>query len=188
MATSSPCSECPGDEDLRAHEVDAGDHLGHGVLDLDARVHLDEEPLVPVHVVEELDGAGVVVADALGERTAASQSSLRTFGSSPPRARPRSTFWCGAAPSNRARGGGRRCRAGRRGSAPRCAWRAGCSARGRPPGCRRRSASFWASAEQAGESEGFSTTRMPRPAAAEGRLDDEREADLVRDVSASSGR
>ena len=56
-----------GDKDLRAHEVDAGDLLGHGVLDLDARVHLDEEPLVAVVIVEELDGAGVVVADALGD-------------------------------------------------------------------------------------------------------------------------
>ena len=33
------------DEDLAADEVDAGDHLGHRVLDLDARVHLDEEEL-----------------------------------------------------------------------------------------------------------------------------------------------
>ena len=56
-----------GDEDLRADEVDAGDDLGHGVFDLDARVHLDEEPVVPVEVVEELDGAGVVVADLLGD-------------------------------------------------------------------------------------------------------------------------
>src|SRR3712207_7594061 len=31
-----------GDEQLRAHEVDVGGLLRHGVLDLDARVHLDE--------------------------------------------------------------------------------------------------------------------------------------------------
>ena len=37
------------------------------MLDLDARVHLDEEPVVLVHVVEELDGARIVVADAFGE-------------------------------------------------------------------------------------------------------------------------
>ena len=55
------------DENLRADEVDAGDALGHRMLNLDARVHLDEEPVLLVHVVEELDGAGVVVADALGE-------------------------------------------------------------------------------------------------------------------------
>jgi hypothetical protein len=54
------------DQDLGADEVEAGDDLGDGVLDLDARVHLDEEPLVAVEVVEELDRAGVVVADLLG--------------------------------------------------------------------------------------------------------------------------
>ena len=56
-----------GDEDLRAHEVDAGDLLGDRVLDLDARVHLDEEPFLAVEVVEEFDRAGVVVADPLGD-------------------------------------------------------------------------------------------------------------------------
>ncbi len=52
-----------GDENLGADEIKAGDDLGDGVLDLDARVHLDEEPLVAVEVVEELDGAGIVVFD-----------------------------------------------------------------------------------------------------------------------------
>ncbi len=56
-----------GDEDLRADEVDAGDAFGDGVLDLDAGVHFDEEPVVLIHVVEKLDGARVVVADAFGE-------------------------------------------------------------------------------------------------------------------------
>ena len=55
------------DEDLRADEIDAGDAFRDGVLHLDARVHLDEEPVVLIHVVEELHGAGVVVADAVGE-------------------------------------------------------------------------------------------------------------------------
>jgi hypothetical protein len=32
----------PGDADLRLHEVDAGDLLGHRVLDLQPRVDLDE--------------------------------------------------------------------------------------------------------------------------------------------------
>ena len=38
------------------------------MLDLDARVHLDEEPVVFVHVVEEFDGARIIIADALGQR------------------------------------------------------------------------------------------------------------------------
>ena len=56
-----------GDKNLGPHEVDAGDLLRHGVLDLDAGVHLDEEPLVAVVVVEEFDRSGVVVADAFGD-------------------------------------------------------------------------------------------------------------------------
>ena len=54
-----------GYEYLRAHEVYAGDHLGDGVLDLDARVHLDEV-VVAALVHEELDRAGVHIADGLG--------------------------------------------------------------------------------------------------------------------------
>ena len=55
-----------GDPDLRGDQVDVGDLLGDGVLDLDPRVHLDEE--VPTRFVDqELDGAGVDVADVPGE-------------------------------------------------------------------------------------------------------------------------
>src|SRR5690606_19375541 len=55
-----------GDLDLLLDEVGAGDHLGHGVLDLDARVHLGEVE-VPVLVDEELAGAGAAVGDVLGQ-------------------------------------------------------------------------------------------------------------------------
>ncbi len=45
---------------LLLHEIQAGHHLGHRVLDLEARVHLEEvETAVPVD--EELDGPGVAV-------------------------------------------------------------------------------------------------------------------------------
>ncbi len=57
-----------GDAQLRLHEVDAGDGFRDRVLHLDARVHLDEVELA-VLVHEELDGAGVLVAD-VGEATA----------------------------------------------------------------------------------------------------------------------
>ena len=59
-----------GDAHLRLHEVDVGDLLGHGVLHLDARVHLDEHVLalaLPRGVEQELDGAGVDVANRLRE-------------------------------------------------------------------------------------------------------------------------
>jgi hypothetical protein len=55
MPTSGSAGVPLRDQDLGAHEVEAGDDLGDRVLDLDARVHLDEEPLVAVEVVEELD-------------------------------------------------------------------------------------------------------------------------------------
>lgn len=55
-----------GDAQLGLDEVDVGDLLGHRVLDLDARVHLDED-VVARGVEEELDGTGVAVADLPGE-------------------------------------------------------------------------------------------------------------------------
>ena len=50
-----------GDADLLLHDVDAGRHFGHRMLDLDPRVHLDEEELVVL--VQELEGAGAAIAD-----------------------------------------------------------------------------------------------------------------------------
>ena len=55
------------DKDLRSNKVDARHTFRHRVLHLDARIHLDEEPVVLIHVIEKLDGARIVVADALGE-------------------------------------------------------------------------------------------------------------------------
>ena len=49
-----------GDADLLAHEVDAGDHLGHRMLDLEPGVHLDEVEFAIL--VEELDRAGAAIA------------------------------------------------------------------------------------------------------------------------------
>ena len=50
-----------GDEDLLADKVDPGDELGHGVLDLDPRVHLHEEVLA-VPGQEPLDRPGRAVS------------------------------------------------------------------------------------------------------------------------------
>ena len=49
------------DPDLRLHQVAPGDRLGDRVLDLDARVDLDEV-VRAVLADQELDGAGVAVA------------------------------------------------------------------------------------------------------------------------------
>ena len=51
------------DVDLRLDDVDAGDLLGHRVLDLDARIDLDEVEFAGVGVLQELDRAG---ADIVG--------------------------------------------------------------------------------------------------------------------------
>src|SRR5690606_32019789 len=51
-----------GDAELLADQVDAGDHLGDRVLDLDTGVHLDE--VEAAVLVQELEGAGAAVADA----------------------------------------------------------------------------------------------------------------------------
>ena len=56
-----------GDEQLGAHEVDVRRLLGDRVLDLDPRVHLDEDVLALLVVDEELHGAGVHVAHVRGE-------------------------------------------------------------------------------------------------------------------------
>src|SRR5207253_2782376 len=58
------------DEDLRLDQIVARDFLGDSVLDLDARIDLDEVEPPGLGVVEELDGAGVVEArrSSHGER------------------------------------------------------------------------------------------------------------------------
>ena len=56
-----------GDADLLAHDVDAGDRFGHRMLDLQARVHLDEIEVAVL--VKELDRAGAEIAELL-ERAA----------------------------------------------------------------------------------------------------------------------
>ena len=45
-------------------QIDARDQLGHGMLDLQARVHLDEEHVLAVG--DELDGAGADIIDRAG--------------------------------------------------------------------------------------------------------------------------
>src|SRR5688500_17253465 len=52
------------DAKLRVREVDAADQLGHGMLHLEPRVHLDEVE-APLFVEQELDGACTPVAQSL---------------------------------------------------------------------------------------------------------------------------
>src|SRR5690349_19386924 len=55
------------DEDLALDNVDAGDDLGHGVLNLDARIHLNEKELVAIDVEQEFDGAGIAIFGRLAK-------------------------------------------------------------------------------------------------------------------------
>src|SRR3989304_3984328 len=58
-----------GDANLLLDDVDAGDELGDRVLDLHARIHLDEVELVVL--VEELERSGAAVVDPLARLDAA---------------------------------------------------------------------------------------------------------------------
>ena len=81
------------------------------------------------------------------------------------------------------------CRAGRRESALRCAWRGGCSAPGTRRRCRTRGPlRRCASSSSSPRSAGLVHHAHAASAAAEGRLDDEREADLLARASAPASR
>ena len=124
------------DAQLRLHQVAPRDRLGHRVLDLDARVDLDEV----VAAVLGRPGTRPCRRSCSG-RGARSSARRRPGARAAPRAattraRIRPPSGGGAAPSSRARTGGRCCRGCRPGSAPRCAWGARPASRG--ISCRRR--------------------------------------------------
>ncbi len=56
------------DQNLRLHQIDAGDVFGHGVFDLNARIHFDEIERAGIDVFEEFDGAGVLIANRATDR------------------------------------------------------------------------------------------------------------------------
>src|ERR1700722_18308104 len=72
-----------GDEQLRLDDVDAGDELGHRMLDLHARIHLDEVELVVL--VQEFERAGVAVTDFPAGPGAALTHGLALLGREPGR-------------------------------------------------------------------------------------------------------
>ena len=57
-----------GDADLRLDDIDAGRALRDRVLDLDARIHLDEVEPAGVGVLQELDGARVEIVRGAPDR------------------------------------------------------------------------------------------------------------------------
>ena len=68
-----------GDVDLCLDDIDAGDDFGYRVLDLDARIDLDEIGFAGVDIVEELGGSGIAIADLARE----AQRRFTQFGALP---------------------------------------------------------------------------------------------------------
>ncbi len=56
-----------GDADLRLDDVDPGNLFGHRMLDLDARIDLDEIELAGIGVHQELDGTGMGVIGGVSQ-------------------------------------------------------------------------------------------------------------------------
>ena len=63
-----------GDADLLPHKIDAGNHFSHRVLDLQARIHLDEVELTVF--IEEFDCACSTIAELLHRTRADSANFL----------------------------------------------------------------------------------------------------------------
>ena len=126
----------PREPELESDQVEAGDHLRHRMLDLDARVHL-EKVVRPVGGQDELHRAGAAVALPLDQGECCGRSCARA-GPRPPRvtAPPRRSSESAAAPSTPAPSGGSRAR--RRGRRP--GSRCGAAGARASPGrrCRRR--------------------------------------------------
>ena len=96
------------DPDLLLDDVDAGDELGDRVLDLDARVHLEEVEVALV-VEQELERAGVgVLHRARGVDDRAAQLAAHLLGHRDRRRLLRAASGAGAGSSTRARRGARR--------------------------------------------------------------------------------
>jgi hypothetical protein len=81
------------DAELGLDQVDAGDRFGDRVLDLDARVALDEIVLAALRIDQELHRAGVEIAGGPGEPRASFQDLLRSPGSRPGAGAISTTFW-----------------------------------------------------------------------------------------------
>ena len=83
----------PRDPDLPLHQVDAGDHLGDRMLDLQPGVHLEEVERA-VLVEQELDRAGVGVADRRATAAAAAVIRRRVSAVIAGDGLSSITFWC----------------------------------------------------------------------------------------------
>ena len=65
---------------MRFDDVDAGYFLGDSVFDLDAWIDFDEVKLVRVGIDQELNGAGVLIADFFADRNGRIAEGVPDFG------------------------------------------------------------------------------------------------------------
>ncbi len=100
-----------GHAQLPLDEIEAGDRLGDGMLDLQARVHLHEIECA-ARIEQEFDRAGADIADGLRRRDGGCAHARAAMPASTRRRRRLldRPSGGGAAPSSRARRDGRRCR------------------------------------------------------------------------------
>ena len=154
-----------GDAQLLLDEVDAVDQLGHRVLDLQPRVHLEEEELAGVAGRDELDRAGAVVAARPRERDRGRAHPRAQRGVDDGRRRLLDDLLVAALQRALALAEVHaRCRGGRRGPGPRCGAGARGSAR-RARGRRRTPPAPRAARPRSPppSSSAARTTRMPLP-------------------------
>ena len=151
-------------DELPFDQVLAGDHLGHGMLDLQAGVHLHEVEGA-VLVGDELDGAGADDSRSPWPRRPPPRPSpCAAPGPCRAPAPPRSPSGGGAGSSSRARTGRGSCRGCRRRPGSRCG--AAASGTSRPARDRRRTRPWpraWRRPARRRTSPALSTTRMPLP-------------------------
>ena len=152
-----------GDPQLPLDEIEPGHRLGHRMLDLEPRVHLDEIELAALG--DELDGAGADIADRAGGGDRRLGHRPAPFGVEPGRRRFLDHLLMAALDRAVAlEEMDRHCRAGRRRSAPRYAAagagisRSACGRRQRRPAPRAGPPS-----SAAANSPASATIRMPRP-------------------------
>ena len=79
---------------LLGHQIDAENLFGDRMLDLDACVHLDEEPSPAVEIVDKFNGAGAFVFDVRMSAVAASAICARTRASRTGDGASSTSFWC----------------------------------------------------------------------------------------------
>ena len=152
-----------GDAELPLHQVETRDRFRDRVLDLQARVHLEEvEPAIGIE--QELDRPGVGVADRRATRCAAEASARRSSALTAGEGLSSTTFWWRRCTEHSRSTNGMTVPCRRRATGPRCAAARRAAARGTRRRCRRPTAPRTVPPARRRASDAASrTSRMPFP-------------------------